>query len=740
MNRLHLRRFFVSLLLLAFALSITAGCGAKVEPTPVSEPTAAPTQTVSPTATAEPTPMETPAPEPTAAPEPVETPEPTEDPSAEQDQPGTREDKPVSEPVKNADGSVTVFSIEQMLNALKPGQTVILGEGTYNVTRFYENAVEADNGLWFDHWCFNWGTLCIFDLQDITLRAQEGVKVELVTEDPYAGVLSFVNCENMEISGLTMGHHVEPGHCTGDVIELDYCRNVRLSDMDLYGCGTYGLSADHCIGVNLYRCLIRECSYGIVHTFVCDDLTFDSCTMRDCGGFEQLDMFYTSASFSDCTFPGNQSQYGFLPGSDTNSISFFDCQFDSWAKDELKKGAAKLSGIWGAEPFDFGAHEYAPQSIGEFIECIQPHADIRLDYLDGTLDLSAYLEQVWAEEGEAWNDRHIYVQIVDCFDGLELYIRNVEDLSISSYINVNTGSPATEITVDPRYASVFNFVDCSGLRLRGLTLGHTELGECFGNVLLFDSCQNVMLEDLDIYGCGYYGISMEDDCSDFCMNQCILRDCSAGPCCIEYCRDNIIFNGCTLTGSNSGGYYYNENATPYFLFCTFGDYESSTLLYRNDVTTDNCVWSDSFVGEYPDYWDWEWDEDLYDPANAVSVPFDTEDLTYIYWNGWRYTNTETGESYRLPYYDENDQPVRYGLSLSDDGSGVYTVPNGEEQKDIPFTWVCAANYSADIFFDDSGISQGSVGLFYEEHDEEESNYSRYWLLLTLNDGTQIWFY
>ena len=148
-------RMLTSLLILALVLSLLIGCGSKAEPTPTSAPTTVPTSstapTLTPTPTAEPTATPVPTPSSSAAPEP--TVEPAY-PSAEQTQSGESDVKTVPEPVVNADGSVTVYSVKQLLDAVAPGKTVELAEGVYNITRFCS---AYDSDPWSDYWYFNWG-------------------------------------------------------------------------------------------------------------------------------------------------------------------------------------------------------------------------------------------------------------------------------------------------------------------------------------------------------------------------------------------------------------------------------------------------------------------------------------------------------------------------------------------------------------------------------------------------------
>lgn len=89
-------------------------------------------------------------------------------------------------------------------------------------------------------------------------------------------------------------------------------------------------------------------------------------------------------------------------------------------------------------------------SVEELVEAIRPQAKIRIE--PGYYNLTDYLSE-FQNVGDwgAWNDEHEYVQILDTFDGLELVIKNVTELTIEG----GSDDPAkTEIVIEPRYAAV----------------------------------------------------------------------------------------------------------------------------------------------------------------------------------------------------------------------------------------------------------------------------------------------
>lgn len=233
----------------------------------------------------------------------------------------------------------------------------------------------------------------------------------------------------------------------------------------------------------------------------------------------------------------------------------------------------------------------------DLLESIAPGASIVLE--PGFYNMSEYVEYTWSREGEDWNRGHEFVQLREQFDGMEVLIRNVEGLSIRG----SGESPAeTELVIDPRYSAVFVFEDCADLSVSNLTLGHTERGDCEGNVINLVSCCDVSLDNLDLYGCGVYALGCYQGTGGVRVTDSRLRDCSYGPLEIYGCAGRFAFENCSLYGSEGYAWYEdNEQSELAFYGCEFGENETSYFMFHEDVCTEDCVWSDTYL--YPDYSD-----------------------------------------------------------------------------------------------------------------------------------------
>ena len=231
----------------------------------------------------------------------------------------------------------------------------------------------------------------------------------------------------------------------------------------------------------------------------------------------------------------------------------------------------------------------------QLINAIAPNTNIIVK--SGFYNLSYNIANIWETQGETWNELNEHVKVRECYDGAELVITDLSCLSIRG----ETGKPNdTEIVVAPRYAAVINFEYCSNIDLSGITMGHTETGDCSGNVLNFSFCQNINLNSMDLFGCGVYGIGAKDGTGDVYVKNTVIRDCSYGPMMIVDANGTFEFTDCTMKHSDGFGYFEKtDNCSLAFRNCTFGYWETSYFMFLEDITTENCTWSEEYI--YPEY-------------------------------------------------------------------------------------------------------------------------------------------
>ena len=154
-----------------------------------------------------------------------------------------------------AQKQVRVANSRELVRALASDRTVLLAPGQYLVS---EIAQVGNPAVSWDK-AFDGPELVITGLNNLTLRAQQGAT--LLASPRYAFTLVFVDCRNLALEGLTLGH-TEQGYCAGGVLRLDACEGVRIQGCELFGSGVVGIDALDSSGITIRAATIRDCSDG----------------------------------------------------------------------------------------------------------------------------------------------------------------------------------------------------------------------------------------------------------------------------------------------------------------------------------------------------------------------------------------------------------------------------------------------------------------------------------------------
>ena len=191
---------------------------------------------------------------------------------------------------------VHVQTVDEMLAAIAPHTTVYLDGEEFDLSA--ASGYGSVNGDWYG-WVetFDGPALVLHDLEDFTLVGG-GMGVTLVSAVPrYADVLSFENCRGVALMDMTIGHQIEPGSCTGDVLEFNWCEGVCVSRCGLFGCGEIGIRAAYGSNLSVIDCNIYDCSYYGAWIESMQNVQFTGCQVTNCGGvFGSNSIYITDSS------------------------------------------------------------------------------------------------------------------------------------------------------------------------------------------------------------------------------------------------------------------------------------------------------------------------------------------------------------------------------------------------------------------------------------------------------------
>lgn len=179
---------------------------------------------------------------------------------------------------------VKVDNVDDFLAAIAPDTEIILADGVYNLS---EAADYAGEGTESYHWQEEFdGYELVITAGNLVIRSESGdvTKCTISAEPRYADVLTFYGCDNVALQGITAGHTVEPGYCTGGVLFFDCCTGVLVENCGLYGCGILGIRAVLCNDITVKHCDIYECSDGGIYMADVIGVTLENNQFRDLGG------------------------------------------------------------------------------------------------------------------------------------------------------------------------------------------------------------------------------------------------------------------------------------------------------------------------------------------------------------------------------------------------------------------------------------------------------------------------
>lgn len=170
--------------------------------------------------------------------------------------------------------------------------------------------------------------LLIKDINNVYIR---GNGAELIVKPRYATVLTFVNCHDIVLENMKVGH-TPTGECAGGVLRFENCSNVRLKNLEIYGCGVMGISSQNS---DLYveECRIHSCTDGAIELFE-TRCAFDRVEIFDCTNTWNsiISANKSNVIISDSIIRDCSSQNYIVEVYDTviisNNLDVYDCEVE----------------------------------------------------------------------------------------------------------------------------------------------------------------------------------------------------------------------------------------------------------------------------------------------------------------------------------------------------------------------------------------------------------------------------
>lgn len=227
--------------------------------------------------------------------------------------------------------TITVNTVEKLKGSLGSNRTIILEDGLYTIE----------------------DTLYLEDFNEITIKAKNFGKVEILNNSLDTPVLSIGNCKNVVISGLIMGHNgIADVGCAGEglVVCAYDCNNIQIDKCDMYGCGVIGMGLYRVKSCLVNESVIRDCEYSAIQADN-TDATIKNCyitangylikniqDLGECAGYRGCTVDtddwdpqhngYSNIKFDNCKFYNEHNPY-LKHVSNGAKITFSSCEFSN---------------------------------------------------------------------------------------------------------------------------------------------------------------------------------------------------------------------------------------------------------------------------------------------------------------------------------------------------------------------------------------------------------------------------
>lgn len=219
---------------------------------------------------------------------------------------------------------IYVSSVAKLLESIKSNTTIILEPGSYRLN-INQDLTNNSKIKWLDN--YDGYYPAIQNVSNLKIKGSKSGKTEILIEPLYGWVLEFVDCENIILEDLIMGH-TEQGSCLGGVLNLIDCDDITVKNCDLFGSGTIGIAAETTSNLIVEDSIIRECSYGLLEFRNSENISFVNTPFLDTKGFALIFIINSyDIEFTNCEFTDNAGSELFQTDDLSESIFITNCSF-----------------------------------------------------------------------------------------------------------------------------------------------------------------------------------------------------------------------------------------------------------------------------------------------------------------------------------------------------------------------------------------------------------------------------
>lgn len=206
---------------------------------------------------------------------------------------------------------ITVASMVELLNSIGSDRTIYLTPGIYKLdaaTGFTSRNAKNTYAR----------SMHITGVNNLKIIAAEQARTQLLSPYSDSDVLFIKDCKNIELRNFSIGHVQRPKGCEGDSLHIERSENIKMDNMDIYGCGQNGLTLENVGLLEVKDSYIHHCTYAVLDmTDVWSSKFINTKFVHD----GSLSVMETRGSiqglaFHDCQFAVDPTRKVFLPKGD----------------------------------------------------------------------------------------------------------------------------------------------------------------------------------------------------------------------------------------------------------------------------------------------------------------------------------------------------------------------------------------------------------------------------------------
>jgi hypothetical protein len=394
--------------------------------------------------------------------------------------------------------TVTVDTVEDFLDSIGPDKIIELNPGTYRLDKLPDDYKGNEYVRIRDERQgnrFGGREVVIHDVENLWIDGLGDERVNVVTGDQHANVLTFENSSYIFIDNLRLGHWPKKGGCSGGVAVFLNSGGIKLTNTELFGCGINGLELYNTGNVLFTRSVITDCSLSIMFLSNSAGIRFENSFFKENRGTTLVNINGCSdVVFRECSFENNTAvtdiaalfvidcaylpyAYFFDPADLVSDVLVTGSRFinNKVAFDQFVRTADRSRDSFKLENNTFEGGGTRPDASGQnggipsVNEPPEPKGETRRYSYH---DLEIELTNVKSDRTETMNDdggnEWKYI-VITCYPGAELTVINA-NMSDPAYSADGKAHPQWGILIDP-YNTANRIEITDDMQPLGLTTG-----------------------------------------------------------------------------------------------------------------------------------------------------------------------------------------------------------------------------------------------------------------------------